>query len=920
MAALSKRGRRMVFVVFLNLVYFIMVLLIAKSRSNQWDLGLQKSLCNRATPLDKTGVKACDDSKTSTDEVSVSAPVTVNKTKAVESEVGQVEEDVEKVSNVSVSTASTSDIPTVAPVTQEMLLKAGQGQEETENRKEGTGGQVEDRGERQKRDISSLISTSKPQDTHTHQDVTVSETTDSHTFHSSIVHDIATPYLHTTPASPKSPPPTPFTPPTSTSLSSTRTSAPLSATPLSPISPPPTLPIPSLLSDSKTGSVPQTKAEIRTRRDTGIPNKNLESMRIPDDPSRSTPSEVSTPNMIDTSNSHAYGRAQPSSGQGHLHLDITINVTGVTLAVDGVQVYQDLNRTMQWGKRHARLHAGLHLLSLHPTTGHVAAANSFITWQATSDAMFLKALRDSQDGRLLLVAGAPDFTTFLGNKVTEALQDMGSMFADRLAYRDAWCLLLHKGRGVLHEVLVTSRPGHNYTAHHVSPLTTRVTVPRVPERKCVWHAAPGMEDHAAFCRTYDGYGAFCSCHEPPWSPRPASPVPYAVREVIPVAVVTARRLSRVVRQLGQLWASPGGLDTPVMIFVDGHSPEARSLAALLRVPLVEHQNLATPGSPVRINEHIRHVVTQAFRRHPKADKIIVLEDDLDLAPDFIPFFQQTASLLEEDSRLFCVNAYNYNAYNHTAHDPARLYRVHGLPAYGWMVRRRVAEEMVLQWAPPKEGLDWDMWVHKVVMGSRDVLVPEVPRTKHVGGGGAHVTGFEQALYHGRRPLNTLQNVTLDLQRVRLLPYIKTHHNAIAGARVVRLTDHPCKVLPLPTRQVNQTFVIYIDVSKNYTSDAYFVVARCLGLNDRNAHENLQAMYTFPFFGNQLYIVGCPLSPFCLTSDEGDVYKATPKDRKYAEHHPFRRANLAVHISIRVPPLDLNDLVTLTNLVDYRVTY
>ena len=72
-------------------------------------------------------------------------------------------------------------------------------------------------------------------------------------------------------------------------------------------------------------------------------------------------------------------------------------------------------------------------------------------------------------------------------------------------------------------------------------------------------------------------------------------MPYAAREVIPVAVVTARRLSRLVHQLSQLWASPGGTDTPVTIFVDGSSPEARSLAALLRVPLVEHQNPAKPG-------------------------------------------------------------------------------------------------------------------------------------------------------------------------------------------------------------------------------------------------------------------------------------------------------------------------------------
>lgn len=64
--------------------------------------------------------------------------------------------------------------------------------------------------------------------------------------------------------------------------------------------------------------------------------------------------------------------------------------------------------------------------------------------------------------------------------MTDALSEADSFFADRLAYSDAWCLLLHKGRGVLHEALVTSRPGHNYTQHDVSPLTTRVTVPRTP--------------------------------------------------------------------------------------------------------------------------------------------------------------------------------------------------------------------------------------------------------------------------------------------------------------------------------------------------------------------------------------------------------------------------------------------------------
>lgn len=76
------------------------------------------------------------------------------------------------------------------------------------------------------------------------------------------------------------------------------------------------------------------------------------------------------------------------------------------LTVSVPQVYGDLNRTMLWGGQRVRFHAGLHLVSLHPHTGHVTAANSFMTWQATSDTQFLQALRDLQDGRLLLVAGA----------------------------------------------------------------------------------------------------------------------------------------------------------------------------------------------------------------------------------------------------------------------------------------------------------------------------------------------------------------------------------------------------------------------------------------------------------------------------------------------------------------------------------
>lgn len=69
--------------------------------------------------------------------------------------------------------------------------------------------------------------------------------------------------------------------------------------------------------------------------------------------------------------------------------------------------------------------------------------------------------------------------------------------------------------------------------------------------------------------------------------------------------------------------------------MDGGQQEATEFAALLGLPAVFHDNPAPRGSNIRINEHIKFSVFHAFKYFPDADKIIVLEDDLILAPDFI---------------------------------------------------------------------------------------------------------------------------------------------------------------------------------------------------------------------------------------------------------------------------------------------
>ncbi|XP_069187637.1 uncharacterized protein [Procambarus clarkii] len=811
------------------------------------------------------------------------------------------------------------------------------------------------------------------------------------------------------------------------------------------------------------------------------------------------------------------------SPDDHLVLDITVNMTGVALTVDGRQVYTDLNNTDTWDKELVRLHAGLHLVTLHQVTGRVMAAHSFMTWQFSLDKAFLKALADIQEGRLLVIMGAPEFTTFLKTTTIRVLEEMGALYIDRLAYKDAWCLLVHKGGGVLLEALTTFLPKHNIHKLDVSPLSLHVSAPRMqdpalkptmPKAKkqsssdshiadkettalleaattqsdraritavqaphagnfllavlmsatgtrldlqelriavALRFAAPIHTVHRCICGETDAdeyglHGLQCgkpgswdsrhdevndiikktlvfaqcpaereprnllNCDSVSFACRPAGitlrpwkggrqlawdytcvstlattyinlsagqvgaaatrtekdtsqpslrtnsvvyEVEYEMKEVIPVAIVTARRLPHVLRQVGQVWASPGGTNTPITIFVDGHNPEAQALAALLHLPLVQHHNPAYMGSSDRVNCHMKYVLAKVFQRYPQVDKAIILEDDLQLAPDFIPmcfilsyyasssrfqvtdfdsqilfkyciiylirYFHQTAQLLTSDPKLLCVNAYNSNAFSHTALDPTRLYRVHGAPAYGWMVRRQVANEMINNWAPMNQRVDWDLWTRQTIMGDRDILVPEIPRTKHRGGGGVHVTGIEQEQYYNQRPLNALLNVTLDLHGAELNNYLKLHTNNIRTGHVVHFSKHPCVELPIPRHQMNQSFVVYVNTPFEMSSSkAYYVVARCLGLDDHYFFENLEMMFTTSFYGNQLYVIGCPNSPFCMTRRAENIYSVTQEDVDYATSFPFRKLPIIEHMAFRVPTLSLSEEKILKSFVHYNI--
>ncbi len=72
---------------------------------------------------------------------------------------------------------------------------------------------------------------------------------------------------------------------------------------------------------------------------------------------------------------------------------------------------------------------------------------------------------------------------------------------------------------------------------------------------------------------------------------------------------------------------------------------------------------------------------------------IIVEDDLEFAPDFFSYFQASLPVLRADSSLFCVSAWNDNGKDNVidVDSPQELYRTDFFGGLGWMLTKYVVD-------------------------------------------------------------------------------------------------------------------------------------------------------------------------------------------------------------------------------------
>jgi alpha-1,3-mannosyl-glycoprotein beta-1,2-N-acetylglucosaminyltransferase len=192
----------------------------------------------------------------------------------------------------------------------------------------------------------------------------------------------------------------------------------------------------------------------------------------------------------------------------------------------------------------------------------------------------------------------------------------------------------------------------------------------------------------------------------------------------------------------------------------------------------------------RISRHYKWALNRAFQEKifgTTVDKVVVLEDDMEISADFYNYFNALAPLLDSDPTLFCISAWNDNGKKPLATDPRQLHRTDFFPGLGWMITRRFWDEISGKWPD----LYWDDWLRSAnqTLG-RQCIRPERSRTANFGADGVSQS-FNYEKHVSKVILNTdfVDFASLDLSYLSPLLYGKLVFERLSRAVLLKYSNY-----------------------------------------------------------------------------------------------------------------------------------
>ncbi|XP_065904612.1 protein O-linked-mannose beta-1,2-N-acetylglucosaminyltransferase 1-like [Dysidea avara] len=520
---------------------------------------------------------------------------------------------------------------------------------------------------------------------------------------------------------------------------------------------------------------------------------------------------------------------------------------------------------------------GMYVVVVNQATGAVMADRRFDTYMPGGSDQLEIFLESIMAGRYLFFAIKDEATFSLKDSARQLLKKMGSHVSESLHWRDMWVFATQKNGDTFGEDFAKSPNLQEWG----QPTTLAVTIPLANEQLiCDW---PDSKDNIArrnFCSRYEGYGELCDCSHPLPITIKTEPLPNNNVKNIPVGIIASNRPQYLFKGIRSMLSAPGANASLITAFIDGFYQEPVAVASLYNIRAVQHEPSSQKNG--RITQHYLASLKKIFELYPDAPYAIVIEEDLEVSPDFFNYFSQTIGLMDKDDTIYCVSAWNDLGYEHSCEDSQLLYRVETMPGLGWLLKRKMfKEELEPIWPTPDKLWDWDMWMRiDEIRKERECIIPDVSRTYHFGNSGTNVNPYFQEAYFKKHKLNKQPMVELkDLERMTHDGYEEIIHELIKKA-VRHLEGNPCKNSNFVPDTKGKIYTMYISKNSRHDYDTWMGVAKCFKLWDLDARGFHKSLWRFWFKSNQIVVIGCPDSPYCTYKpDDVELLKIEkPKNR------------------------------------------
>ncbi|OQR71653.1 hypothetical protein BIW11_10872, partial [Tropilaelaps mercedesae] len=269
------------------------------------------------------------------------------------------------------------------------------------------------------------------------------------------------------------------------------------------------------------------------------------------------------------------------------------------------------------------------------------------------------------------------------------------------------------------------------------------------------------------------------------------PPPWKNDHVAAVLVLTRCDLTTVHRPLDQLLALRPSLEEfPIIVATDCNDTATLDVirsygtqVMVIEYPIETRRNQKLGRSRFAIDYRITDYYGWALNitfLYIRYKAVIVLEDDLEISPDFFSYFKSLLSILEADKTLYCVSAWNDNGKANLIekHRATLLHRTDFFSGVSWMLTRSLwMQDLMREWPD----VTWKDWMRKPAqLKNRSCIRPEISRASKFGPDKASNSqthgGHPQRIHLNRKPIN-FSNVDLSylIKENYDLEFVKQKH-------------------------------------------------------------------------------------------------------------------------------------------------